>query len=113
MSRVLRTCLAALLGLALVAPAAAEVIVMPNGHPEAAKLPHQPTRGMTMQQVRSQFGAPQQELPPTPTAPNYPTITRWVYPGYTVYFSDHRVLHTVVHPGKTMPQTPSGMPQTP
>ena len=100
MSRVLQLCLTALLGLTLASPALAEVIVLPNGRAEAAKLPQQPVRGMTMQQVRSRFGAPVKELPATPTAPNYPTISRWVYANYTVYFADNHVIHTVVHSAK-------------
>ena len=110
MSRVLQLSLTALLGLALASPALAEVIVLPNGHTEAAKLPQQPTRGMTMHQVRSRFGAPVKELPATPTAPNYPTITRWVYANYTVYFADKHVIHTVVHSAKTPQPAASGKP---
>jgi hypothetical protein len=110
MSRVLQLSLTALLGLALASPVLAEVIVLPNGHTEAAKLPEQPTRGMTMRQVRSRFGAPLKELAPTPTAPNYPTITRWVYSDYTVYFADTHVIHTVVHGGKAAQATTSGKP---
>lgn len=106
MSRVLPIFLTALLGLSCAAPALAEVIVLPNGHPQAAKLAHQPSRGMTMKQVRSRFGAPMKALPPTRTAPHYPTITRWVYAKYTVYFADDHVVHTVVHPDlKATPAT--------
>lgn len=97
MARALTFSLTALLGLALAYPVSAEVVVLPSGKVEAAKLPSQPKRGMTMQEVRKAFGAPQQELPPTTTAPNYPTINRWVYPDYTVYFANNRVIHTVVH----------------
>ena len=110
MSRVLQLSLTVLLGLALASPALAEVIVLPNGHAEAAKLSKQPTRGMTMQQVRSRFGAPLKELAPTPTAPNYPTITRWVYADYTVYFADKHVIHTVVHSDKASQPASSGKP---
>jgi hypothetical protein len=101
MSRVLQLSLTALLGLTLASPALAQVIILPNGHAQASTLSKQPTRGMTMQQVRSQFGTPLKKLAPTPTAPNYPTIARWIYADYTVYFADKYVIHTVVHTGKT------------
>ncbi|AOU98014.1 hypothetical protein BI364_08615 [Acidihalobacter yilgarnensis] len=92
-----RTLLALSLILAggLASPVMAEVLIMPNGHPEAARLPMQPHRGMTMQQVLKRFGQPTQRLVPIDTPP----ITRWVYPKYTVYFEDRYVIHTVVHPG--------------
>ncbi|APZ42502.1 hypothetical protein [Acidihalobacter ferrooxydans] len=99
MKRALTLCLTALLGLSLTAPALAEILVLPNGKIEAARLHKQPHRGMTMQQVRKAFGAPLKILAPTPTAPHYPTINRWVYPDYTVYFANDSVIHTVVHGG--------------
>ncbi|OBS10877.1 hypothetical protein [Acidihalobacter prosperus] len=77
------------------APAMAEVLIMPNGRPEAARLPEQPHRGMTMRQVLKRFGQPMERLAPV----DHPPITRWVYAHYTVYFEDHYVIHTVVHPG--------------
>lgn len=100
MSRILTLWLAATFGLILAAPACAEIIVLPNGHIKAARLAHQPTRGMSMQQVIKRFGEPLRKLPPTVTAPHYPTITRWVYKDYTVYFADKHVIHTVVHPAQ-------------
>jgi len=58
-----------------------------------------PTRGMTMDQVRKQFGEPKQILPTvgTPDTPR-PPITPWVYDKFTVYFEYNRVVHAVVHP---------------
>ena len=79
----------------LATPALAEVLIMPNGHPEAAHLPAQPHRGMTMNQVLKQFGKPVKRLAPV----DNPPVTRWVYPKYTVYFVDRYVIHTVVHSG--------------
>jgi hypothetical protein len=52
-----------------------------------------PTRGMTMEQVRKQFGEPDTVEP----AVGDPPITRWVYGKYTVYFEYQYVLHSVVH----------------
>ncbi|OQX41372.1 MAG: hypothetical protein B0D82_02390, partial [Candidatus Sedimenticola endophacoides] len=41
-----------------------------------------PSRGASMDQVRSRFGEPDQELPWV----GEPPISRWVYPDFTVYF---------------------------
>ncbi|MBC7982928.1 MAG: hypothetical protein H7Y02_03645 [Candidatus Obscuribacterales bacterium] len=51
-----------------------------------------PTRGSTMDAVRSKFGTPTQEVAPV----GAPPISRWDYPGYAVFFEHDRVLHTVV-----------------
>lgn len=56
-----------------------------------------PTRGMSMAQVERRFGAPADKLPAAGgDAPRHPTINRWRYAGYTVYFERNRVIHTVV-----------------
>jgi hypothetical protein len=51
-----------------------------------------PTRGMTMQQVSSKFGAPVSKVP----AVGNPPISRWEYPGFVVYFQSDFVIHSVV-----------------
>ena len=55
-----------------------------------------PARGMTMAQVEQRFGAPAEKLAPAggDTA-RHPTINRWRYNGYTVYFERNRVIHSV------------------
>jgi len=53
-----------------------------------------PTRGMTMNQVKRQFGEPAQAHP----AVGEPPITRWDYPDYSVFFEHQYVLTSVVHP---------------
>ncbi|MBX3699919.1 MAG: hypothetical protein KF903_02830 [Dokdonella sp.] len=56
-----------------------------------------PTRGMSMAQVERRFGAPVDKLPAAGgDAPRHPTINRWRYAGYTVYFERNHVIHTVV-----------------
>lgn len=56
-----------------------------------------PTRGMSMAQVEKRFGAPSEKLSPAGgDAPRHPTINRWRYAGYTVYFERSRVIHSVV-----------------
>lgn len=53
-----------------------------------------PTRGMSMDTVKRQFGEPQQVF----TAIGKPPITRWRYKDYTVYFEFDKVVHAVVDP---------------
>jgi len=52
-----------------------------------------PRNGITMSQVRQQFGNPVSELP----AVGDPPITRWDYGGFSVFFEHDLVLHSVVH----------------
>ncbi|MCW8907265.1 MAG: hypothetical protein OQL28_08440 [Sedimenticola sp.] len=52
-----------------------------------------PRPGQTMDSVRASFGVPEQELPWV----GEPPITRWIYPGFTVYFEHEFVINTVVH----------------
>lgn len=58
----------------------------------AAPVGERPARGLTMDAVRSKFGAPTQETPSI----GAPPISRWDYPGYAVFFEHDRVLHTVL-----------------
>ncbi len=51
-----------------------------------------PSRGMTMDQVASKFGAPVTKVPPV----GKPPISRWEYPGFVVYFEHEHVIHSVV-----------------
>ena len=61
-----------------------------------------PTRGMSMAQVERRFGAPTEKLAPAGgDAPRHPTINRWRYAGYTVYFERNRVIDTVYDDTKT------------
>jgi hypothetical protein len=50
-----------------------------------------PTRGMTMDQVATKFGAPVAKVP----AVGKPAISRWEYPGFVVYFEADHVIHSV------------------
>ena len=51
-----------------------------------------PTRGMTMDQVATKFGAPVTKIP----AVGKPPISRWEYQGFVVYFEAEHVIHSVV-----------------
>jgi hypothetical protein len=50
-----------------------------------------PTRGMSMDQVATKFGAPVAKVP----AVGKPPISRWEYPGFIVYFEHEHVIHSV------------------
>lgn len=55
-----------------------------------------PTRGLTMAEVEARFGAPQQKLDARGGQKRqWPTINRWVYPDYVVYFEKSRVIDVV------------------
>jgi hypothetical protein len=55
---------------------------------------NRPDRGMTMKTVEAKFGAPQERHP----AVGKPAITRWDYPGFSVFFENEYVIHAVVNP---------------
>ncbi|MCW4455044.1 hypothetical protein OK348_09555 [Flavobacterium sp. MXW15] len=57
-----------------------------------------PVRGQSMSQVEASFGAPQERLEPRGGQKRqWPTINRWVYPGFTVYFEKQRVIDVVAN----------------
>ena len=52
-----------------------------------------PARGMTMQEVEAKYGAPTSKLDPRGgQKKQWPTINRWTYPTFTVYFEKSRVV---------------------
>lgn len=76
-------------GLAL-APSLAQNLQMAEP-PAAEARANLPVRGTSMSQVEARFGAPTERYP----AVGQPPITRWVYPGFVVYFEYSHVVHTV------------------
>lgn len=57
-----------------------------------------PLRGQSMVQVQSSFGEPSQKLDPRGgQKQQWPTINRWVYPAFTVYFEKQRVVDVVAN----------------
>lgn len=57
-----------------------------------------PNRGMTMAQVESRYGAPTTRLAPAGGDSRWhPTINRWVYANYIVYFERDRVIDAVAN----------------
>lgn len=72
--------------------ARAEILAVPDGMAVKQSDAATPTRGMTMNQVSTKFGTPVTKIP----AVGKPPISRWEYPGFTVYFETDRVIHSVV-----------------
>lgn len=94
------TALTALLLLASAGAASAEVLLVDRVRQEPVM--QMPARGMSMAQVESRFGAPSQKLDARGGQKRqWPTINRWVYPGFTVYFEKTRVVDAVAN--KAMP----------
>lgn len=57
-----------------------------------------PVRGQTMAQVEAQYGAPSEKLDPQGGQKRqWPTINRWVYPSFTIYFEKSRVIDVVAN----------------
>jgi hypothetical protein len=57
-----------------------------------------PTRGMSMADVEARFGVPSERMDPRGGQKRqWPTINRWVYPTFTVYFERNRVIDTVAN----------------
>lgn len=57
-----------------------------------------PARGQSMSQIEASFGAPQERLDPRGGQKRqWPTINRWVYPTFTVYFEKQKVIDVVAN----------------
>ena len=78
-------------------PGRAETVATDNGIAVKQSGVATPTRGMTMSQVQSKFGAPATKVP----AVGNPPIARWEYPGYVVFFEHDHVIHSVVTSSET------------
>ncbi|MEP7313327.1 MAG: hypothetical protein ABI859_12140 [Pseudomonadota bacterium] len=76
---------------ALTAVVHAETIVIDDQVQLRASAVDKPTRGSSMQAVESHFGAPAAKH----AAVGNPPISRWDYPGFSVFFEHSIVLHSV------------------
>jgi len=86
--------LLAVLGLA--GTAQAETLLIERVQEEVAVA--LPARGMSMSEVETRFGAPSQRLEPRGgQKPQWPTINRWSYPAFTVYFEKDKVIDAVAN----------------
>jgi hypothetical protein len=90
--------LAALLcGCALISAAVAETIVVNDAVQVRDSQLERPKRGLTMDQVEKQFGAPSTRHPAVGgSSQQQPPITRWDYSGFSVFFEHDRVIDSVV-----------------
>lgn len=83
-------------GLAMAFTASADVLLIERA--EKAQHAAVPRNGLTMGQVEASYGAPIEKLSPVAGyKPAHPAITRWRYPGYTVYFENQRVISSVLN----------------
>lgn len=71
--------------------AAAETLVVDDQVVVRESTVERPVRGLSMGAVEARFGAPQQRH----AAVGQPPITRWDYPGFSVFFENQTVLHSV------------------
>ena len=72
-------------------PALADVLLVDSI--QSAPQIQTPRNGLSMPQVRQQFGNPKAEIP----AVGDPPISRWEYDGYSVFFEYDLALHSVIH----------------
>lgn len=72
-------------------PAAADVLLVDSI--QSAPNIQTPRNGLSMSQVRQQFGSPASEVP----AVGDPPISRWEYDGFSVFFEHDLALHAVIH----------------
>lgn len=82
--------------LALAGTASAETLLIERVQEEnTATLP---ARGQSMAQIEAAYGAPAQRMDPRGGQKSqWPTINRWVYPAFTVYFENTRVIDVVAN----------------
>jgi hypothetical protein len=82
--------------LAFASVASAETLLVERVHQEPKA--SMPGRGMTMAQVQARFGAPANHLDPRGGQKRqWPTINRWSYPAFTVYFEKNKVIDAVAN----------------
>ncbi|MGH8031029.1 MAG: hypothetical protein ACREO8_01360 [Luteimonas sp.] len=90
----------------VIASASADTLLVNRARQAAAM--SLPSRGMSMTQVEARFGAPSRTLDPRGGQKRqWPTIHRWSYPAFTVYFENNRVVDTVANqasPNETGPK---------
>ncbi|MCL1530708.1 hypothetical protein A7D16_02945 [Xanthomonas nasturtii] len=84
----------ALMGISAAASADTLLVDRAQQKPAAAL----PLRGDSMSQVEGRYGTPQEKLDPRGGQKRqWPTIHRWVYPAFTVYFEKSKVIDVVAN----------------
>lgn len=82
--------------LAVAGTAGAETLLIERVQQEGAIA--LPARGQNMAQVEARFGTPSERMDPRGGQKRqWPTINRWVYPSFTVYFEKSRVIDAVAN----------------
>jgi hypothetical protein len=96
MNKLITGSLITLFSAALITPfTAAEVITLPLGEQTRQSDLDMPVRSMNKQDVRRDYGDPQEIT----DAVGEPPISQWIYGDYVVYFEGNWVLYSVVkHP---------------
>ncbi len=93
--------------LACAGTASADTLLIERVQEEPAVMP---ARGMSMSQVQARFGAPADRLDARGGQKRqWPTINRWRYPNFVVYFEKDRVIDAVAvkaEPSETGPKPP-------
>lgn len=87
-----------LLGLALTVAAttaAADKLLLEGLDEVAGSTSQRPARGTSMESVEARYGSPVSRVSPI----GDPPISRWEYPGFTVFFEHEHVIHAVVRRG--------------
>jgi len=87
----IRALLAAVTSLALTGVAVAETIAVNEGIAIRESAVERPSRGMSKSAVEARFGQPASRH----TAVGQPPISRWDYPGFSVFFEHEYVIHAV------------------
>ncbi|HEY7884895.1 MAG TPA: hypothetical protein VIC08_08130 [Cellvibrionaceae bacterium] len=78
--------------LSVVSTASADVLRIPVGQQQADISANLPATGTSKTQVEQRYGDPAERSGPV----GEPSIYRWDYPEFTVYFENDRVIHAVV-----------------
>ncbi len=82
----------ALLTLLAATAARADTLLVEGLDQARATAAERPSRGMTMASVATRWGEPDTKA----AAVGAPPITRWDYPGFSVFFEYEHVVHAVV-----------------
>lgn len=107
-TRAIHMLLAVSLLAAVAGTASADVLLVQRAQSENRAA--MPARGMSMSDVEARFGAPSEKLDPRGGQKRqWPTINRWTYPAFTVYFEKNKVIDAVANqaaPNEIGPKPP-------
>lgn len=84
-------CILLLATLGTLGAAQADTLIIERVDQEQVSATQRPARGMTMEAVAARWGEPAAKA----DAVGQPPITRWDYPGFTVFFEYRHVIHAV------------------